>query len=92
MLAETLPKEKKMEEQIKVAQTYLAQNSRMAAIGELASSVAHQISNPLTTIIAEAQILSHSLSKEHVDYEATELIISAGWRAQHVIAGIIEIL
>jgi len=81
---------KQMEDQIKVAQTHLAQNSRMAAIGELASSVAHQISNPLTTIIAEAQILSHSLSKEHVDYEATESIISAGWRAQHVIQELLK--
>jgi PAS domain S-box-containing protein len=81
---------KNMEAQLKTAQTHLAQNSRMAAIGELASSVAHQISNPLTTIIAEAQILSHSIPKDHVDYESTGSIISAGWRAQHVIQELLK--
>lgn len=81
---------KLMEAQLVTAQTLLTQNSRMAAIGELASSVAHQISNPLTTIIAEAQILSNSIPKEHIDFESTTSIISAGWRAQHVIQELLK--
>ncbi|NLG96961.1 MAG: response regulator [Chloroflexi bacterium] len=71
--------------QHKQAQTHLAQAARLASIGELASSVAHQISNPLTTIIAEAQILSHELGPQHPAHDSAGAIIEAGWRAQKVI-------
>ncbi len=76
---------KRMEEQIKTAQTRLAQAARLASIGELASGVAHQISNPLTTIIADAQILSQQLDRSHPSRESAEAIVQAGWRAQKVI-------
>lgn len=76
---------KLMEGQIQAAQNHLAQNSRLSAIGQLASSIAHQISNPLTTIIAEAQLLTHNLVKDNENYESADLIIKAGWRAQYVI-------
>ncbi len=76
---------KLMEDQIQTAQNHLAQNSRLSAIGQLASSIAHQISNPLTTIIAEAQLLTHNLVKDNENYKSADLIIKAGWRAQYVI-------
>jgi len=76
---------KRMEAQIKTAQTRLAQAARLAAIGELAAGVAHQISNPLTTIIADAQLLSHQLDPGHPSRESAEAIVQAGWRAQQVI-------
>lgn len=76
---------KEMEEQIKTAQTRLTQAARLASIGELASGVAHQISNPLTTIIADAQILTHQLEPKHPGRESVEAIVKAGWRAQQVI-------
>ena len=52
---------KKMEDQIQAAQSHLVQAARLATIGEMASGVAHQIYNPLTTIIADAQILLRSI-------------------------------
>lgn len=76
---------KLMEEQLKAAQTHLAQAARLTSIGELASGVAHQISNPLTTIIAEAQILSSELGRSHPAQESAGAIVQAGWRAQEVI-------
>lgn len=76
---------KKMEEQLKTAQTHLTQAARLTSIGELASGVAHQISNPLTTIIAEGQILSQQLGRGHPARESSEAIVEAGWRAQEVI-------
>jgi PAS domain S-box-containing protein len=81
---------KEMENQLKAAQTHLAQNTRMAAIGELAASIAHQISNPLTTIIAESQILAHQRDKRTSEYESVAAIEQAGWRAQHVIQELVK--
>ncbi len=76
---------KKMEEQLQTAQTHLTQAARLSSIGELASGVAHQISNPLTTIIAEAQILAQQIGRHHPARESADAIIEAGWRAQEVI-------
>ncbi len=72
------------------AQTHLAQSVRMAAIGELASGIAHQINNPLTTIIADAQLILQMLPADHPAHESAEAIEQAGWRAQQVVQLLLE--
>jgi PAS domain S-box-containing protein len=81
---------KHLESQIQVAQTQLAEASRLTAIGELASGVAHQISNPLTTIIAEAQMLLHQLPERSENRESAAAIEQAGWRAQRTIQKLMD--
>jgi PAS domain S-box-containing protein len=81
---------KQLEAQIQKAQTQLAQAVRLAAIGELASGVAHQISNPLTTVIAEAQILLRNLKPGHAARESAEAIERAGWRAQGAVQRLLD--
>jgi len=79
-----------MEAQIVAAQTRLAQSSRLAAVGELASGVAHHINNPLTTIIAEAQLLLHNLPAAHPARESAEAIEQAGWRVQKAVQQLLD--
>jgi two-component system NtrC family sensor kinase len=67
------------------AQAKLTQAARLAAIGELASGVAHQISNPLPTIIANAQILLNTLPDVHSGCESAKAIEKAGWQTQQVV-------
>ena len=81
---------KRMEEQVKTAQTHLTQAARLSSIGALASGVAHQISNPLTTIIADAQLLSYQLKDGHPARESVDAIVQAGWRAQRVISELMK--
>jgi PAS domain S-box-containing protein len=81
---------KQMEAQISAAQTRLTQSARLAAIGELASGVAHHINNPLTTIIAEAQLLLQSLPGDHVGRESAEAVEKAGWRVQKTVQQLID--
>jgi len=81
---------KNLEAQFKVAQTQLAEATRLAAIGELASGVAHQISNPLTTIIAEAQLLLHQMAPNDENRDSAKAIEQAGWRAQRTIQRLLD--
>lgn len=86
---------KRMEAQIQAAQFHLVQAARLATIGEIASGVAHQIYNPLTTIIADAQILRRNLppaqaGSDSVVAESAAAIEQAGWRLQQVIQRLME--
>ncbi len=84
-ICEDITARKEMEEKLSASQVYLTQTARMAAIGQLAASIAHQISNPLTTIIADSQLLLRSLAQEDERFDSLKAILSAGWRMQEVI-------
>src|SRR5437763_1855314 len=47
--------------ELEAAQTRLVQNERLAVIGQLASSIAHEINNPLTWLMADALELERLL-------------------------------
>ena len=81
---------KKMENQLQAAQSHLVQAARLATIGEMASGVAHQIYNPLTTIIADAQILLRSIPPDEPARESAQAIEQAGWRLQKVVQRLME--
>lgn len=81
---------KRLEHQVQAAQTQLAQAARLAAIGELASGVAHQISNPLTTIIAETQLLLRETPPQAPVRESLEAIERGGWRAQQAVQRLLD--
>lgn len=80
-----ITEQKRMQQQIQAAQAQLVQAARLATIGEIASGVAHQIYNPLTTIIADAQILLRKLGPNSPGRESAEAIEQAGWRLQNVV-------
>lgn len=53
----------------------LAQAKRLAVIGELAASIAHEVRNPLTSIKAFAQIIEEELPAGHDSREYTGIIV-----------------
>ncbi len=70
----------------------LIQSEKLAAVGQLAAGVAHEINNPLSAIIANAQILLQEVPKENVDeVESLRLIETAGIRASQVVRNLLSI-
>ena len=74
----------------------LAQSEKLAAVGQLAAGVAHEINNPLTAIIANTQLLQREISgqsglqgKEDID-ESLDLILRAGARAIQVVRNLLN--
>lgn len=81
---------KRAEAALQKAQARLVEATRLATIGEMASGVAHQINNPLTTIIADAQILLRKLPPNASGRDSAEAIQEAGWRVQEAVNRLLE--
>jgi two-component system NtrC family sensor kinase len=72
-------------EELRRTQSKLVQTARLSAMGELAAAVAHQINNPLTTILGDTELILKDLPPGDPSAEALQAILRAGKRAHEVV-------
>jgi signal transduction histidine kinase len=68
----------------------LARNQQLASVGALAAGVAHEINNPLTTILGYANLLLEDKPPGHADRESLELVADEARRVQGIVRTLLD--
>jgi signal transduction histidine kinase len=71
-------------------QQALARGDRLAFVGTMAASVAHEVNNPLTTVLGYARLLAEDKPDEHPDRAGLDLIAGEAQRMQKIVGGLLD--
>jgi signal transduction histidine kinase/DNA-binding response OmpR family regulator len=71
--------------ELRQTQAKLVQTARLSTMGELSAVVAHQINNPLTTIMVDSELILSDLNPDDQNFEGVTAIHRAGKRAHAVV-------
>ena len=76
--------------ELKQTQAQLVQSTKLAAIGELAANIAHEINNPLTTVLGFASFLSERMPPADPMREELGLIQEEASRARDIVRDLLQ--
>ncbi len=79
-----------MAQSLKKSQIQIVQMGRMSAVGTLAGGVAHEINNPLTGVLGQAQLLLAKLAPDDPNRLNIEKIERAAQRCRRIVRGLLD--
>ncbi len=74
----------------KIAENRLVRSARLAAVGELAAGVAHELNNPLTTITGFVELVLDELPQDSHHRPDLELVLKESQRAHGVVRRLLD--
>jgi signal transduction histidine kinase/CheY-like chemotaxis protein len=76
--------------ELRQTQAQLVQSAKLAAIGELAANIAHEINNPLTTVLGFASFIAERLPADDPTREELGLIQEEASRARDIVRDLLQ--
>lgn len=67
----------------------LVHSAKLAALGEMAAGVAHELNSPMTVIIGTSQMLARDFDPQSVEAESLQDIINCGLRCKRIIQNLL---
>jgi signal transduction histidine kinase len=71
-------------------QVALARGDRLASVGVMSAQLAHEINNPLTTVLGYANLLLEDKPNDHPDYNGLQLIADEAARMKSIVAELLR--
>jgi len=71
-------------------QKVVMQQDKMASIGRLAAGVAHEINNPLTTILTSAMLIQEDIDPEDPNYQELQTIADEALRCRKIVSSLLD--
>ena len=81
--------QERMEAQ-RTAENRLVQAAKLAAVGEMAAGVAHELNNPLTTVAGFSELLLDDLPPESPQRDDLEMVLREAKRARSVVRRLLD--
>ena len=72
------------------AENRLVQAAKLAAVGEMAAGVAHELNNPLTTVAGFSELVLEDLPENAPQREDLELVLREATRARNVVRRLLD--
>lgn len=89
-LVREIAERKRMFEQLQQAQQELVQKERLASVGQLAAGVAHEINNPLGTILLFADAMRKDFPEDDPRRQDLKTIINEAIRCKNIVSGLLN--
>lgn len=89
-IVKDLTEKRRLEEDLKKVQEELSYQEKLAAIGRLASGVAHEMNDPLTSILTFSNLLREETKEGDAQRESLDIIIKEATRARKIVADLLS--
>jgi PAS domain S-box-containing protein len=76
--------------ELREAQAQLVQSAKMAAVGELAAGVAHEINTPLTSVLGYSELLLEHLPPDDPNQKRLATVVRQAGQARDVVGHLLE--
>jgi signal transduction histidine kinase len=80
-----------MTRDLKISRDKLIQSEKLAAVGQLAAGIAHEIRNPLTSIKMIVQLLGRRLKEDEAGRESVQAVLDEINRLEIIINGLLDL-
>jgi signal transduction histidine kinase len=74
----------------RLAENRLVQAAKLAAVGEMAAGIAHELNNPLTSVTGFAELVMEDMPKDSPSYADLDLVIREARRARDVVRRLLD--